>query len=169
MGINRSSLYYLNRSVDDTDICNRIYEVYLEYPYYGYRKICAVLGHQRVSINHKKVQRLMQQMGLKAIYPKPKTSVPDGRHSISTYLLKGLDIVRPNHVWAMDIAYLRLPTGMVYLFALIDWYSRFIVGWILANSMTTDFALEAFMSALKHGTPEICNTDQGSQFTRSLD
>lgn len=166
LNINRSSLYYRAIEPDnDTVLCNRIYEIYIRFPYYGYRKITADLRNQGIVINRKKVQRLMQLMGLKAIYPGPKTSVPALKASIYPYLLKGLDIIHPNQVWSVDITYIRLPVGMVYLFALIDWYSRFIVGWTLANSMSSEHGIETLNKALLLGTPDICNADQGSQFT----
>ncbi len=162
----RSTVYYKERpSVDDTNLSNFIYEIYLEHPCYGYRKITAVLRHEGFVINRKRVQRIMQEMGLRAIYPGPRTSLRNREDRVYPYLLRGLDIRRPNHVWAVDITYIRLPTGMVYLFALIDWASRFIVGWTLATSMTADHGLETLQKALVHGTPEICNADQGSQFT----
>ena len=159
-------MYYKAQvSLDETELCNKIYEVYLEWPYYGYRKITAVLRHEGVAINHKRVHRIMKSMGLMAIYPGPRTSLGDPKNSIYPYLLKGLEITRPNQVWAVDITYIRLPTGTVYLFALIDWASRFIVGWTLANAMTADHGVETLEKALVFGVPDICNADQGSQFT----
>lgn len=107
----------------------------------------------------------MQIMGLKAIYPKPRTSIANPSNSIYPYLLRGLEIVYPNQVWAVDITYIKLPVGMSYLFALIDWHSRFIVGWVLANSMTSDHGVAALNQSIKYGIPDICNADQGSQFT----
>lgn len=144
---------------------NQIYDVYMDYPYYGYRKITAALGHEGIFINRKRVQRLMRNMGLAAIYSKPRTSIANPLNSIYPYLLKGLEIKEVNKVWAVDITYIKLPTGMVYLFALIDWYSRFIVGWKLVNSMTSDHGVAVLNMAMRHGKPEICNADQGSQFT----
>ena len=165
--VNRSNVYYeAIQRVDDTFLCNRLHEIYTEFPYYGYRKITVVLRDEDGTvINHKRVQRLMQLMGLKAIYPGPKTSLQGWGGSVYPYLLKGLDIVYPNQVWSVDITYIRLPIGMVYLFALIDWYSRFIVGWTLATTMTSEHGIEALNKALLLGTPDICNADQGSQFT----
>jgi putative transposase len=166
LGIPRSTVYYKAQiSLDETELCNKIYEVYLEWPYYGYLKITAVLRHEGVAINHKRVHRIMKSMGLVAIYPGPRTSLGDPKSSIYPYLLKGLEIILPNQVWAVDITYIRLPTGMVYLFALIDWDSRFIVAWTLASSMTADHGVETLQKALVFGVPDICNADQGSQFT----
>lgn len=139
LGVARSTGYYKGSIVlEDTDLYNHIYEVYLEHPCYGYRKITAVLRHEGFLVNRKRIQRIMQEMGFRAIYPGPRTSLRNREDSVYPYLLRGLKITRPNHVWAVDITYIRLPTGMVYLFALIDWASRFIVGWTLANSMTGD-------------------------------
>ena len=148
LGIPRSTVYYkAHISLDETDLCNKIYDVYLECPYYGYRKITAALRHEGIAINPKRVQRIMKSMGIMAIYPGPRTSLRNPKDSIYPYLLKGLEITRPNQVWAVDITYIRLPTGMVYLFALIDWVSRFIVGWTLANSMTADHGVETLQKA----------------------
>lgn len=147
---------------------NRIAEIYEAFPYYGYRKIHAVLCQEGHRINHKKVQRLMQEMGIKALYPGPQTSTAHKENRPYPYLLKGLDIIRPNQVWAIDLTYVRLPVGMTYLFALIDWYSRYIVGWHLAHTMECYHAIETFERALSLGTPDICNADQGSQFTGRL-
>lgn len=166
LNINRSSIYYQQVLPEDDDVlCNRISEIYQEFPCYGYRKVTAVLRHKELPINHKRVQRLMQDMGIQAIYPKPKLSQPNRANSVFPYLLGGLAILRPNQVWAVDITYIKLPLGMAYLFALIDWYSRFIVGWQLANSMSADHGLAALESSLAFGKPDICNADQGSQFT----
>lgn len=166
LDLTRSNLYYKGKtSLSESDLCNDIYDTYLKYPYYGYRKITAHLRYQGVMINHKRVQRLMQIMGLRSVYPGPKTSRKGAYESVYPYLLKGLVISQPNQVWSVDITYIRLPPGMVYLFALIDWFSRFIVGWTLAPAMTVDYALNTLDAALKLATPDICNADQGSQFT----
>lgn len=168
MNINRSSSYYKAiLAEDESSICNHISEVYEQFPYYGYRKITAVLRNEGIVINHKRVQRLMQLMNLRAIYPGPKLSAPSKDGNIYPYLLKELDILCPNQVWAVDITYIKLPVGMAYLFALIDWYSRFIVGWTLANSMTADHGVMMIKNATIFGIPKICNADQGSQFTGS--
>jgi putative transposase len=169
LGITRSSLYYKAVIGEDrVSLCNQIHEIYMRYPYYGYRKITAVLRYEGCLVNHKRVQKLMQEMGLQAIYPKPNLSKADEHASVFPYLLKGMTICFPNQVWAIDITYIRLPVGMVYLFALIDWYSRFIVGWTLANTMTSDHGIEALNMALVLGKPVICNADQGSQFTGEI-
>ncbi len=168
--INRSNLYYCPKEdFVDTQIINRISEIHQKFPYYGYRKIHWYLterdGYQ---LNKKKVQRLMKEAGIKAIFPGPRTSIPSDDGSVFPYLLKGLSINKANQVWSVDITYIKLPVGMVYLFALIDWHSRFVVGFKLVNTMEACHGVEIIDNALKHGTPEICNADQGSQFTGLL-
>lgn len=166
LGINRAHVYYGSKvKVDDTELLNRINEIYEWRPAYGYRKIWVHLREEGFMINKKRVHRLMKMLGIQSVAPKPNTSAPARDNRKFPYLLKGLCIYKPNQVWAIDITYIRLPTGMVYLFALIDWHSRYIVGWTLANTMCAEHALCALEKALKYGTPEICNADQGSQFT----
>jgi len=144
---------------------NQIAELHRKHPAEGYRKICSALRNEGITINHKRVQRLMQEMEIHAIYPKPRLSTGGTNPIVFPYLLKDLNIDRPNQVWATDITYIRLPCGLVYLFALIDWHSRYIVGWTLATSMEACHAIDAFHKALRFGVPEIANSDQGSQFT----
>lgn len=170
LDIHRSALYYCPKeSFYDSQVMNRISEINCEFPYYGYRKIHWLLSAKNgYKINRKKVQRLMKLMGIKAIFPGPKTSIASNTGSVFPYLLKGLKIDRANQVWAVDITYIKLPVGMVYLFALIDWHSRFVVSHKLANSMEACHGIEAIELALAHGIPEICNADQGSQFTGVL-
>jgi putative transposase len=149
---------------------NQISEIHADFPYYGYRKIHAHLKQNYEYIgNKKKIQRLMQLMNIKAVYQGPKTSIPSSDGSVFPYLLKGLVINKANQVWAVDITYIKLPVGTVYLFALIDWHSRFIVSYKLINTMEAIHAIEVIEDAmLKYGKPEICNSDQGSQFTGNL-
>lgn len=170
MEIHRSSLYYCPKDdFSDTQIMNRISEINNKFPYYGYRKIHWELSTKDgYKINRKKVQRLMKLMGIRAIFPGPRTSIPSQGGSIFPYLLKDLKIERANQVWAVDITYIKLPVGMVYLFALIDWYSRFVVAHKLVNTMEACHGIEIIEIALIHGVPEICNADQGSQFTGHL-
>lgn len=167
LGLHRSMVYYCPETdYEDSRMMNLISEIHKDYPYYGYRKIHHVLSKEGVAINKKRVLRLMRLMGIKPLYPGIKTSLPGRDGSVYPYLLSGLPIIRPNQVWAVDITYIKLPVGMVYLFALIDWYSRFIVSYVLANTMEASHAVEALESALrKDGVPEICNADQGCQFT----
>ena len=162
----RSTQYYKpHLSADETDWMNLIADIHARRPQYGYRKVTVRLKDLGHVINSKRVKRLMRQMGLRSILPKPRTSIPNKESPVFPYLLKDLKITHANQVWGVDITYIRLPVGMVYLFALIDLHSRYIVGWKLAVTMETEHALEAFKEGLKWGTPEICNADQGAQFT----
>lgn len=138
---------------------------YMETPFYGSRKMVACLKKQGYIVNRKRVRRLMQIMGLKAIYRRPRTSPPGKGNKIYPYLLKGLPITRPNQTWAADITYIPMEKGFLYLVAIIDWYSRCILAWRLSNSMDSGFCVEALKEALQKGKPEIFNTDQGSQFS----
>jgi putative transposase len=148
---------------------NLISEINARFPCYGYRKIHWYLGaKEHLIVNKKKVQRLMQEMNIKAIFPGPKTSVPNKADTVFPYLLTGLTIDRPNQVWAVDITYIKLLVGMTYLFALINWNSRFIVSHKLVNTMEAIHAIEAIENGFIHGIPEICNADQGGQFTGIL-
>ena len=166
LNVHRSGFYYCPKQLaDDTKIANRISEIHASFPYYGYRKIQAVLRREGYGVNHKKVQRLMREMHIRALYVGPNTSRPDPENSVFPYLLKDLDIVRPNQVWGTDITYIKLPQGMMYLFALRDWYSRFIVGWTLGCTMEAENAIETLEKSMIYGCPDICNQDQGSQFT----
>ncbi len=138
---------------------------YLATPFYGARKIAAWLKSQGHRVNRKRVRRLMRIMGLKAIYRRPRTSQPASGHKIYPYLLSGLKITRSNQVWAADITYIPMARGFLYLVAIIDWYSRYVLSWRLSNTLDAGFCVEALHEALKKGRPEIFNTDQGSQFT----
>ena len=168
LGINRSTLYYKEKPVDisDIDLLNLIREIWERYPFYGYRRIAKELrANHRLAVNHKRVQRLMALGGLQALYAGPNLSKRNKLHKVYSYLLKGLTIERPNQVWMVDITYLRMPEGFIYLVALIDVYSRYVVGWSLSNTLGTDFCIDALKSAFEHGRPEIINSDQGCQFT----
>jgi len=134
-------------------------------PSYGYRKITEELQQQGYDINHKKVLRIMREMHLQAIYPKPKTTIHNPNHKIYPYLLRDLAITHPNQVWATDITYIKTPNGFMYLVAIIDIYSRFILSWSLSNTLDTQFCENALNEAFIWGKPEILNTDQGCQFT----
>jgi putative transposase len=139
--------------------------LYLETPFYGSRKMTEEVKRKGYPVNRKRIRRLMQIMGLKAIYRRPRTSPPGKGNKIYPYLLKGLKIERPNQVWAADITYIPMEKGFLYLVAIIDLYSRYVLAWQLSNSMENDFCVEALKEALQKGRPEIFNTDQGSQFT----
>lgn len=167
LDLNRSSLYYQQTPLaEDTEIANRIGEIFETTPQYGYRRIHAQLVREGVTVNRKKVQRLMNELGLKAIYPKPKTTICGNQNKSYPYVLSGLTIERPHQVWQVDITYLRLPGGFVYLTALIDVYSRVVVGWRLSNSLSKEACLEALEDGIwRYGSPEVVNSDQGTQFT----
>jgi len=140
-------------------------EQYTRTPFYGSPKMTVYLqklGHQ---VNHKRVERLMHKMGLQALCPRPSTSQPAPDHQVYPYLLRGLEITRPLQVWAADITYVRMMEGFMYLVAILDWFSRYVVAWDLSNSLETSFCLQALQQALKTGKPDIFNTDQGTQFT----
>jgi len=167
LDISRSGLYYqpVGISEDDLTLMKLIDRQYLATPFYGARKIAAWLKSQGQRVNRKRVQRLMRLMGLKAIYRRPRTSVPAKGHTVYPYLLRGMKITRPNQVWAADITYIPMARGFLYLVAIIDWYSRYVLSWKLSNTLDVDFCVEALEEALKKGNPEIFNTDQGAQFT----
>ena len=143
----------------------RIDVLFTQAPYLGYRKITAILQREGHGINGKRVRRLMGRMGLEAIYCKPNTSKPNPKHRVYPYLLGTVAIIRPNQVWATDITYIRLAAGWAYLVAIIDWHSRYVLAWRLSGTMSVEFCVEALQDALTRGTPDIFNTDQGSQFT----
>lgn len=170
--LGRSSYYYKSsRSSKDTDLMNEIKEVWLEQTSRGYRRITDALADKGIKVNHKKVMRLMKLMGLRSSLPAPRypsTTVPNPEDIARPYLLKGLQINYPNQVWATDITYIKLPTGMVYLFAIIDWHTRYVVAWRLANTMEAYHGVEVLNEALNYGIPDIMNSDQGSQFTGKL-
>lgn len=165
LGLSRSTTYYISKPPDETEWINLIADVHGKRPAYGYRKVTVCLKNKGYKINEKKVKRLMKEMGLRSLLPKPQTSIPNKESPIAPYLLKDLKITHANQAWGIDITYVRLPVGMVYLFALIDWYSRYIVGWRLAVTMEAEHATAAFRDGLKIGCPEVCNADQGTQFT----
>jgi len=165
--INRTSQYYQPRVQNSNEaiVANRIYEIWHEFPFYGYRRITAQLQRESYEINHKRVSRLMHVMNLEALYPKPKCSQKDGSQP-HPYLLKELTINHSNQVWATDLTYIKLPSGFVYLVALIDIYSRKIMSWKISITLEVIFCLEMLEEAiLKYGIPIIINTDQGAQYT----
>lgn len=167
LDVSRSGWYYQPKgfSEDDFALMKEIDRIYLEAPFYGSRKILTELKKQNYVIGRKRVQRLMRLMGLRAIYRRPRTSKPGKGNKIYPYLLRELNITRPNQVWAADITYIPMAKGFLYLVAIIDWHSRYVLSWRLSNTLGTDFCIEALEEALRKGKPEIFNTDQGSQFT----
>lgn len=170
LSIARSSIYYQTRSVvnDDTTILNEIRDIYQELPFYGYRRITIQLRQRGFEVNHKKAQRLMQLIGLKAIYPKKRTTVRDSSHKVYPYLLRDLIIDKPNQVWQVDITYIKIKNGFVYLVCLIDVFSRKIMGWNISTFLDTESCILALEKALKCGHPQIINSDQGCQFTSEM-
>jgi putative transposase len=170
LGLTRASWYYQPRPVSAWEIhlMNLIDMRFTLMPFYGVPRMTAYLKRQGEPVGDKRVRRLMRQMGLYAIYPKPKTSQPHPEHKIFPYLLRGVEVIRPNQVWAADITYIRLQHGFAYLVAIMDWFSRYVLAWRLSNNMEADFCIECLEEALSYGCPDIFNTDQGSQFT-SLD
>ncbi len=140
-------------------------EEYLRHPFYGSRQLTAWLNRNGHGVNRKRVQRLMKLMGIEAVYPKRRTSQPDAEHRVFPYLLRNVAITHPHHVWSTDITYVPLRRGFMYLVAVLDWYSRFVLSWRLSNSLGTSFCLDALEDAFTWGQPEIFNTDQGAQFT----
>jgi putative transposase len=167
LGISRSGLYYqpAEESPENLSLMKKIDEQYIKTPFYGSRRMAAFLKKEGEDANRKRVQRLMRLMGIEAIYPKPRTTIKSEDHKIYPYLLQGVSIVRPNQVWSTDITYIRTLRGFLYLVAIIDWYSRYILSWGLSNTLDRYFCIEALKEALDRGKPEIFNSDQGSQFT----
>jgi putative transposase len=167
LGLARSSFYYepATESEENLNLMNLIDEEYTAHPFFGSRQMAAWLKRQGHEVNRKRVQRLMRLMGLEAIYPKPKLSMPDQKHKIYPYLLRNVAIVRPDQVWSTDITYIGLPGGFMYLAAIIDWFSRYVIAWRLSNTLDGLFCLEMLDEALSLGKPEVFNTDQGVQFT----
>ena len=165
--VNRSTIYYKARGadIDDISLLNEIRDIWERHPFYGYRRITKELQGNGYNVNHKRIQRLMAEGGIQAIYPGPNTSRRNKLHAVHPYLLRGVAIVRPNQAWMVDITYLRLDTGFVYLVALIDVYSRYVVGWRISTTLETEFCLEALKAGLTLGKPDILNSDQGCQFT----
>ena len=166
-GVPRTSYYYapVPESPENLKLMRLIDERYLTHPEYGVPRMTDWLHDEGYLVNHKRVARLMKIMGIQAITPGPHTSRPAPGHKIYPYLLRNVPIERVNQVWSMDITYIPMRRGYLYLAAVIDWYSRYVLGWELSNTMEADFCVEVLQRSLSHGNPEIFNTDQGSQFT----
>ncbi len=166
--LNRTGLYYKPASLSEDDLIIKLHidKIYTAHPEYGYRRICWWLNNkEHILINHKAVLNHMQEMGIQAIYPRQNTSKPNPENKVYPYLLKGLTIDHPNHVWSIDITYIPVKTDWLYLVAIIDWFSRYVLNWQLSDSMEIEFVLDASRKALEISTPEIMNSDQGSHFT----
>jgi len=169
LSLSRASLYYqpLPPSAAELAIKHRLDELYTLYPFYGSRKM-TILLKKTWPINRKRVQRYMREMGLAAVYPGPKLSKPTPGHQIYPYLLRNLRASYPDHIWGIDITYIRMQKGWMYLVAILDWYSRFVVSWALDQTLEMPFVLEAVDQALQQTRPQIINSDQGSHFTSPL-
>ena len=168
LSIGRSSLYYKpkDESAETLALMRRIDALFLKYPFYGARQMARHLRREGVRIGRHRVARLMRLLGLQAVYRAPRTSAPHPEHRVWPYLLKDLAIERPNHVWCADITYIPVSCGFLYLVAIMDWASRHVLAWRLSNTLDAGFCTDALEEALaRYGTPEIFNTDQGSQFT----
>ena len=169
LGLSRSSLYYKPRG--DTQyneqLMKLINEQYIETPFYGIDKMTEQLRRMGHQVNHKRIRRLIRQMGLESVYPRRRRglSIPDKEHKIYPYLLRDVQIIRPDQVWSADITYIRMYRGWLYLVAVMDWFSRYVLSWEVSVTLESDFCVSALEQALSLGRPEIFNTDQGSQFT----
>jgi putative transposase len=168
LNISRSSVYYLPRPVSEADlaIMRRLDRLHLEFPFAGSRMLRGLLVAEGCKIGRRHVKTLMRRMGIEALYRRPRTTKPESGHKIYPYLLRGVEITRPNQVWAMDITYIPMARGFVYLAVVLDWFSRRVLSWRVSITMEAAFCVEALEDALaRYGKPEILNTDQGSQFT----
>jgi putative transposase len=168
LGISRGSVYYLPQATSDVDLglMRRIDELHLDHPFAGSRMLQGLLKAEGHEVGRLHVATLMKTMGIEALYRRPRTTKPAPGHKVYPYLLRNLAVTRPNQVWAMDITYVPMARGFVYLAAIIDWHSRRVLAWRLSITLTADFCIEALEEALaRHGRPDIFNTDQGSQFT----
>jgi putative transposase len=170
LNISRGSVYYLRRPVSEADlaIMRRLDRLHLEFPFAGSRMLRGLLAAEGCKIGRRHVKTLMRRMGIEALYRRPRTTKPEPGHKIHPYLLRGMAITRPNQVWAMDITYIPMARGFVYLAVVLDWFSRRVLAWRLSITMEAAFCVETLEDALaRHGKPDIFNTDQGSQFTGS--
>jgi putative transposase len=167
LGVNRAGLYYepVGESEENLLLMRLLDEQYTRAPFYGSRRMTAWLATVGHEVNRKRVSRLMEVMGIEAVYPKPKLSQPGEGHRIYPYLLRGTTVERVNQVWSTDITYIRMAQGFLYLVAIMDWFSRFVLSWSLSLTMEVEFCVEALKRALRRGLPDIFNSDQGSQFT----
>ena len=168
LNISRGSVYYLPRPVPEADlaIMRRLDRLHLEFPFAGSRMLRGLLASEGCKIGRRHVKTLMRRMGIAALYRHPRTTKPEPGHKIYPYLLRGIEVTRPNQVWAMDITYIQMARGFVYLAVVLDWFSRRVLSWRVSITMEASFCIETLEDALaRHGKPEIVNTDQGSQFT----
>jgi putative transposase len=170
LGLNRSTAYYTPAAETEENLClmRRIDEQYLKTPWYGSRRMLVCLAQAGLCLNRKRVQRLMRLMDIEAIYPRPRTTEVAPEHRKFPYLLRDRAITRPDEVWAADITYIPMSGGYMYLVAVIDWYSRYVLAWRLSNTLESSFCVEVLNEALSRRRPEIFNTDQGVQFTSRI-
>jgi putative transposase len=169
--ISRGSVYYLPRPIPEADlaIMRRLDRLHLEFPFAGSRMLQGLLAAEGCKIGRRHVKTLMRRMGIEALYRRPRTTKPEPGHKIYPYLLRGVEVTRPNQVWAMDITYIPMERGFVYLTVVLDWFSRRVLSWSVSVTIEAAFCVETLQDALaRHGKPEIFNTDQGSQFTGAV-
>ena len=167
VGLSRASYYYeaASETPENLQLMRLLDEQYMKTPFYGYRRMTVCLRRAGYAVNPKRIARLMGVMGIEALYPKPRTTMVNPAHKIYPYLLRGVKISYPNQVWSTDITYVPMPHGFMYLVAVIDWFSRYVLSWRLSNTLDSLFCLETLSQALTQGKPEIFNSDQGVQFT----
>lgn len=167
LGLHRSNYYYEPEPVSEaTDkLMKAVDKIYMDHPYFGARRMVVALKSKKFCVERKKVRNIMRVMGLEALYPKPNMSKHNPLHQVYPYLLKDYVITKPFEVWSSDITYIRLAKGFIYLVAIIDWYSRYVLAWRISTSLDVDFCIDALLESLEQGCPAIFNTDQGSQFT----
>jgi putative transposase len=167
LGLNRTSLYYEAQAetTENLVLMRLLDEQYTRCPFYGVRRMTAWLASQGYPVNEKRVRRLLRKMGLLAMYPRPSLSQPRAGAQVYPYLLRGVAIARVNQVWSTDITYIRLRAGFIYLVAIMDWYSRYVLAWEVSNTLESSFCIAALDRALQYGEPEVFNSDQGAQFT----
>ena len=167
LGLHRSNYYYEPVSISGAtdELMKAVDGIYNDHPYFGARRMVVALEAKKIFVGRKKIRSIMRAMGLEAMYPKPNMSKHNPLHRVYPYLLKDYKIIRPDEVWSSDITYIRLSHGFIYLVAIIDWYSRYVLAWRISTSLDVDFCVDALLEALGHGHPSIFNTDQGSQFT----
>jgi putative transposase len=166
LGIARSTFYYKQKHDEEEKVwMDRIDRIYTDHSYYGTRRLKVQLRREGYNIGRKKIRRLMRKMGIEALYPKPKTSIASKEHLKYPYLLKNVAIIAVNQVWSTDITYIRIKGGWIYLVAIIDWFSRYVISWELSITLEKDFCIHCLEQSLRQGKPDIFNSDQGSQFT----
>jgi len=168
LGVNRTNLYYKPREPDDSDLSVKaaIDRIYTNHPEFGYRRITVWLNkYEGFAINHKAILRHMREMGIQAVYPRQSTSKPNSANKVYPYLLCGIEITAPNQVWSIDITYIPIRRSWLYLTAILDWYSRYVVAWAIDDTLEIGFVLETCEAALQRAVPLIMNSDQGSHFT----